>query len=655
MDRFVYLIYSTAAGILRRLPLKFVWRLGYSLGFIGYHFAGSYRRLAQHNLRIAFGREKSEAEIRRLARGHFATLGANLFSSIKLPTLSKEELLACVDVEGLEHMDEQIVNKGGFVFVISHLGNWEMFAQLVPYIYKCKVGTIYQALGNSFIDAEVRRDRARLGLSLFERKEGFAAASKFIREGGAVGVLMDQHAGDVGVWCPFFDRLASTTTLPATLALRTKGWLIPAAIYSSGPGRWRCVLLEQIPPNGDDADAITVRLNKVLEDQIRVHPEDWFWVHNRWKTPRPNFLLADYKRGVVLPPAPAPALQPFKILIRSSNWLGDAVMTMPAVRAIKRGRPDAHVTILTLAKLVDLWKTVAEVDDIIAIAPGDSVFAVARKIGPRFDAAILLPNSIRTALEVWLAGIPRRIGYPGHRRAWLLNQVLREKKSKKAKKPKPPEHQVYHYLALAKFMGARVEDAVATDSAPILPSGDPIRIGLVPGAEYGPAKRWLPERFAEVMREAHAKFGVEWVLFGVGKDREVADAIIKDAPGIPCTDLIGKTTLAELIVELRRCHLVLTNDTGTMHLAASLDVPVVAIFGSTEPTLTGPLDRLGRPESDRHVLIRQHVECSPCFLRECPIDFRCMKAVASAEVLAAIERQLRAIGCLPPAVSLPSR
>ena len=101
-------------------------------------------------------------------------------------------------------MDAAAREKGGFVFVISHLGNWEMFAQLTPFVFKCKVGTIYQALGNAHIDAEVRRDRARLGMELFERKEGFTQAAKFLREGGAVGVLIDQHAGDAGLWCPFF-------------------------------------------------------------------------------------------------------------------------------------------------------------------------------------------------------------------------------------------------------------------------------------------------------------------------------------------------------------------------------------------------------------------------------------------------------------------
>ena len=153
-------------------------------------------------------------------------------------------------------------------------------------------------------------------------------------------------------------------------------------------------------------------------------------------------------------------------------------------------------------------------------------------------------------------------------------------------------------------------------------------IGLCPGAEYGPAKRWLPERFAEVVRTVCERTAAEWKVFGVETDRPVADAIIS-AAAVPCTDLVGKTTLAQLMDELRTCDLLLTNDTGTMHLAALLGVPTVSIFGSTEPTLTGPL-------GPHHRVLRHHVACSPCFLRECPIDFRCMTAIGVPEVVEAV-------------------
>lgn len=627
MDRLVFAIYRLASAAICLLPLKGIFRLGWFLGSLAYYVAGPYRRLVLRNLLIAFHDEKSMAEIRALAKRHFATLGANLFCSIKIPRLSKEEIRSLVTVEGQEALTAGGVAGKGIVLVISHIGSWEMLAQLMPILCDAKAGTIFQALGNPYIDAEMRRDRARLGLQLFERKEGIVHASQFLRTGGGVGVLMDQHAGDAGLWCPFFNRLASTTTLPAMLAKRADGWLVPAAVYTDGVARWRCVIGQAVKAGEQSVEAITVEMNQVLEQQIRRQPEDWFWVHNRWKTPKPKFLLQGYKRGVALAPGTtAKDLQPFRIVIRGSNWLGDAIMSVPAVRAIKRGRIDAHVTILTPAKLADVWKSVEEVDEIMTIERGESIRSVAKRLRWTFDAAILFPNSLRVAMEAWLGEIPRRVGYPGHSRRSLLNQVFAPKKKKKDRKQ--PEHQVHHYLALAEFVGADIKGALKR-----LPEMPPVKrerpvIGLCPGAEYGPAKRWLPERFAQVVRIVQEATGAEWKIFGVEKDRPIVDAIVTAAK-VPCTDLAGKTTLEELMMQLRSCDLLLTNDTGTMHLASFLGVPTVSIFGSTEPSLTGPLGA-------NHRVLRHHVDCSPCFLRECPLDFRCMNAIGATEVVEAV-------------------
>jgi lipopolysaccharide heptosyltransferase II len=377
---------------------------------------------------------------------------------------------------------------------------------------------------------------------------------------------------------------------------------------------------------GESVGSLSAKTNQVIEQQIRRAPEDWFWVHNRWKTPRPNFLLARYKRGVYLPPHFSNQnLKPFRILIRSSNWLGDAVMSVPAVRAIKNGRPDAQVTIAAPAKIAPMWKLVPEVDAIISL-PNDSLLSAVSllKRRPTFEVAILFPNSLRVALESWLSGIPRRIGYHGHWRRWLLNQTVPE-----SRKPSPPEHHSLRFLRIAYECGAEKSNSQQpTLEIQIAGAHQPTKLGLCPGAEYGPAKRWLPERFAEVAAKISAQSSAQWILFGTKKDATIGEQIAA-AIGDHCVNRIGHTTLDQLIGELRECRLVLTNDTGTMHLAAFLGVPVVAIFGSTEPRLTGPL-------GNHHVILRHQVECSPCFLRECPIDFRCMKAVSAQEVADAV-------------------
>ncbi len=391
---------------------------------------------------------------------------------------------------------------------------------------------------------------------------------------------------------------------------------------------------------------LTAEINQIIEQQIRVAPEDWFWVHNRWKTPQPNFLLAQYKRGVYVPPGVSPQdLKPFRILIRSSNWLGDSVMSVPAVRAIKAGRPDARVTIAAPENIAPIWKLVPEVDAIIPLS-GSRLLSAVRLLRrePSFDVAILFPNSLRAALESWLTAIPRRVGYRGHWRRWLLNQIVPI-----PRKPGPPEHHSLRFLRIARECGADTEQPLTekisyaqrqTPDAkltgvykPSVAENHHLKIGLCAGAEYGPAKRWLPERFAEAAERISAQSPVQWMLFGTARDAS-AGAQIAAALGDHCVNRIGQTTLDQLIDELHDCRLLLTNDTGTMHLAALLGIPVVAIFGSTEPRLTGPL-------GNGHIILRHHVECSPCFLRECPIDFRCMKAVSVEEVADAVLSILR--------------
>jgi heptosyltransferase II len=631
LEYLVYLIYRAGFALISLFPLRLLFALGKALGFCGWLLLPKYRQLAFRNIDIAFGEEKSSPEIRRIVRQHFQRLGANLLSGLKLAAMPLEKVRERVTVENAEAPERELRSGRPVVYVLSHIGNWELQAQMFPPVIGfVRNSTIYQPLANRYIDRHVRALRARAGVELFDRREGFQKAIELLRSGGAIGILSDQHAGDQGLWVPFFGKLASTTSLPALLTKRTGAALLGTAIYPEGPGRWRMVFADRINAAGDSVEAMTAKANELIETQIRRAPEDGFWLHNRWKTPRPNFLLARYKRGVYLPKSlPPQQLKPFRILIRSSNWLGDAVMSVPAVRAIKKGRPDAHVTILAPEKIAPMWKLIPEVDEILSL-PNKSLFSAVRLIGRqgRFEAAILFPNSLRVALEAWR--VPRKVGYRGHARAWLLNQIVRE-----PRRPGPPEHHAARFLRIADDCGADVD--LTRDVKLALPQTSNLKpqtlLGLCPGAEYGPAKRWLPERFAEAAAVISAQSHAKWILFGTKKDSAIGETIVT-ALGDNCSNRIGQTTLDQLIEELRGCRALLTNDTGTMHLAALLGVPVVAIFGSTEPALTGPL-------GNGHKIIRHHVECSPCFLRECPIDFRCMKEIAVPEVVNAVMSILR--------------
>src|SRR2546421_10785320 len=417
----VYLIYRAGFGLIGLLPLRAAFALGNALGFCAWLVLGKYRRLGFHNIDIAFGAEKSAREMRRLVRLHFQRLGANLLSGLKLAAMPLEKACANIQIENADAAHRELRNGRPVVLILSHIGNWELLALKLPTVIGyVRNSTVYQPLKNRYIDKHVRALRGRAGVETFDRNEGFQKAIELLRSGGAIGILSDQHAGDQGLWVPFFGKLASTTSLPALLAKRTSAAVLGTTMYTEAPGRWRISFTDRVDAPGDSVEAITAKANELIEKQTRVAPEDGFWLHNRWKTPRPNFLLTRYKRGVFVP-KDSKSLHPFRILIRSSNWLGDAVMSVPAVRAIKNGRPDAHVTILAPEKIAPMWKLISEVDEVLSL-PNKSLFTAARLVAKqkKFDVAILFPNSLRSALEAWR--VPRKDGSRGHARAWLLNQ-----------------------------------------------------------------------------------------------------------------------------------------------------------------------------------------------------------------------------------------
>ena len=373
-------------------------------------------------------------------------------------------------------------------------------------------------------------------------------------------------------------------------------------------------------------------------------------------------------------PAPIPSAQPGRVLVRGVNWLGDAVMTTPALQRLREGLAGTHITLLTPRKLADLWLGHPSLDEVMTFAAGQSVWSVAGQIRSAvpFDLALVLPNSPRSALETWLARIPRRVGYARPWRSWFLTRAIpsppgrvamrirgvREVRRLSAAQPQPAPppsaHQIHEYLHLAAALGAssepvspmaqvaaaEVEQAGRAFLAELpgktgsAAAGLPLILGLNPGAEYGPAKRWPPERFAAVAREVSRRLApCVWLLFGGTNDWELCREIAR-AAAVNALNLAGRTSLRQLMALLKLCRVLLTNDTGPMHLAAALGTPVVVPFGSTSPELSGP----GLPggERQRHRLLTSRAGCAPCFRRACPIDFRCMTGLSVQRVSEAV-------------------
>jgi len=331
-----------------------------------------------------------------------------------------------------------------------------------------------------------------------------------------------------------------------------------------------------------------------------------------------------------------------RISIRATNWLGDAVMSLPAIRAIRLACPRADIALVARRSVAGMYARESSINRVIACPVGKSLgerFAFAAGLrAERFDAAFLLPNSFDAALTAWLARIPERIGYARDGRGWLLTRAVA--------RPEPgdiPRHERFYYLELLRRAGLieHFPDATAIqlDGIPAARAAGAGRlrelgikaapIGVSPGAAYGNAKRWPPERFAEAAHAVAAAAGASVLVFGSAAESELCEAVAAALRGrsVAAHNLAGATSLAEFIDLAAACRLYLTNDSGAMHVASALGVPTVAIFGATDDSTTGPTGALAR-------VVREHAECSPCLLRECPIDHRCMTRVTPERVAA---------------------
>jgi heptosyltransferase-2 len=319
------------------------------------------------------------------------------------------------------------------------------------------------------------------------------------------------------------------------------------------------------------------------------------------------------------------------VVVRAPNWLGDAVMALPAMRGVRAHFRDARLVVAARASVSPLWLEHTGVcpDDVVSV-DADRETEQLRMLGA--DAILLLPNSFGSAWTAKRAGVAERWGYRGGGRNWLLTRSV--------PRPRGVVHQVDYYCELVRSLGIAVDDAVPrlsarpatlvrADSALLAGGwkpGEPL-IGFAPGAAYGNAKRWPPDRVAAVIAAVAARGAVP-VLLGAPADRDTRRAIESSLPpGTRVVDLVGRTDLATFIGVAARCAAFVSNDSGAMHVAAALGIPLTAIFGPTNERVTAPAG-----PGPRQVIVRD-VFCRPCMLRECPIDHRCMKRIHVDDVL----------------------
>ena len=334
-----------------------------------------------------------------------------------------------------------------------------------------------------------------------------------------------------------------------------------------------------------------------------------------------------------------------RVVVLAPNWLGDAVMALPAIRDLRRHFPSAQLTVAARPSVARLFRAVSGIDDILTFNKRKGEVAQLRS--GQFDAAVLFPNSFHSAWIVRRAGIAERWGYRSDFRGLFLTRPV--------SRPKERLHVGEYYQQLVRALGIdagpltpqiELPRAVVETARRLLEergwsAGQPL-IGIAPGAAFGHAKRWPAERFAAVMASARKELDAACVLLGRDEDRDasrgIEDALQGDAGLV--MNLVGQTELLTFIGVISHCSALLSNDSGALHVAAALGVPVVAIYGPTHERYSRPLTSI-EEAGGRVATLSADVWCRPCWLRECPIDHRCMKRVSVDQVYASLRQVLQ--------------
>ncbi len=328
------------------------------------------------------------------------------------------------------------------------------------------------------------------------------------------------------------------------------------------------------------------------------------------------------------------------IIVRMPNWIGDLVMSVPVLAELKKRFPSAKITTMVQGLAGELLQADPHIDEVFCFKK-TSMFGrrdkrrniIEKLRRGKYDLGILLTNSFSSAWWFWQGDIKKRLGFFAHGRRFLLTDGMAY--------PKERSHLVLTYKTLLEPLGippsptppqlylfpdeiAKTKQLLATTYG--IPLGSPL-IGINPGAAYGSAKCWLPERFREVALTMVDKTDATVLFFGDANGVSLTKEICRDLPP-RVVNLAGMTSLRELMCLISLCDVLLTNDSGPMHIAAALGTEVVALFGSTDPVVTGPY-------GGGTVILKQ-VKCSPCFQRTCPIDFRCMKEITAEEVISTL-------------------
>jgi ADP-heptose:LPS heptosyltransferase/lauroyl/myristoyl acyltransferase len=584
------LLLKTLGWLIAHAPEPALAAVAVILGDGIFFLSARRRRLILSNLHHAFP-EKDAAWQRRIGRESCRRLIETGLLSFATPFLSERRLRKIIrpTPELLAGYALQQSSPAPTLICSPHLAYWEAqtsMSLVVPGAFP-EFGTIFRPLDNAAADEWVRRSRERFGMRLLSRREGFAEALKILRRKGFVGVLFDQNAGMQGALTTLFGRVCSTTELPGLMAEKFQARVY--GIFSRRLGFWR-VEVSLAPIAHDNTTAgVTVALNRWLETLLRADDNlcaSWLWAHDRWRhqdIPERRLRL-ESKRDLLAASEPGALPRRTRIWIRLPNWLGDVVMALPLLRALRVSRPDAEITLLAQPQFLPLLENWNVADHLRALPRrGGNYFLSfwrARRDYP--DAYLLFTNSFRGDLEAWLTRCPQRFGLvrPGKHRPLLTHRYH---------VPADFDEAHHHQLELWDNFLRHFGLNAPPDRTPVAqpsPGSGTASIGLIAGSENTPEKRWPVAHWRSLIEALPDR---HFILFGTAGDRAITTAIAAGFPETRVTDLAGRTHLPGFVEQLRQCTLLVTNDTGGMHLANAVGVPLVALFGPTNPLRTGPV------------------------------------------------------------------
>ncbi|MFB0517758.1 MAG: lipopolysaccharide heptosyltransferase II [Acidobacteriota bacterium] len=335
------------------------------------------------------------------------------------------------------------------------------------------------------------------------------------------------------------------------------------------------------------------------------------------------------------------------ILVRGTNWVGDCVCSLPALRLIRQSFPSAELTLMVRPWVAGIYQHSKLIDHLLIYDRSGEhrgargfLSAVRQLKKGEYELAILFQNAFQAAALTFLARIPRRWGYSTDGRGFLLTRALPVHKETLTR------HHVYYYTELLRGLGIAeeeppqmelsIDEGIKNKMRQLLQSRginwEKPLVGINPGAAFGPAKRWLPERFAELADRLEQSAGCRVVIVGSARERDIASQMTKIMKSTPIV-LTGNTTLQELIAVISLCQLFISNDSGPMHLAAALKVPTIGIFGPTDERITAPW-------GEGHAVVSRQIDCRPCQLVTCTADHQCMKAITVEEVYSVAQQKL---------------